>query len=97
MRRVPVGPEPGRDEREPPNSAAARANLKSFLARYPERRVALKVVDVLEDPERALRDRVLVTPTLIKAMPAPECRVVGNLSNRSALLSALGFEALVDE
>ena len=41
----------------------------------------LEIVDVLERPERALADDVLVTPTLLKLAPRPSCRIVGNLSN----------------
>jgi circadian clock protein KaiB len=80
-----------------PNSATARANLRAVITRHPERQVNLKIVDVLKDPERALRDRVLVTPTMIKATPPPERRVVGNLSNEAALLAALGVQASLDE
>lgn len=66
-----------------PNSALARTNLRAFLARDPNRQVDLEIVDVLEDAERALGDRILVTPTLVKVAPSPECRVIGNLRDQA--------------
>jgi circadian clock protein KaiB len=77
---------------ESPNSIAARANLRAALQQYPERHVDLEVIDVLRNPERGLQDQVLVTPMLVKVEPLPARRVLGNLSSRAALLSALGLE-----
>ena len=52
----------------------------------------LEVVDVIEDPRRAMADGVLVTPSLIKLSPGPAAQVVGNLSDRKRLLLALGLK-----
>jgi circadian clock protein KaiB len=53
----------------------------------------LEIVDVFEQPIRALTDGVLVTPSLAKVSPAPVANVVGNLSDRSNVLLALGIQA----
>jgi circadian clock protein KaiB len=53
--------------------------------------VELDVIDVLKHPEAGLRDRVLVTPMLIKLSPGPERRIVGTLKDTGALVSALGL------
>lgn len=74
------------------NSQLARNNLQSALAHLPRGDVRLEVVDVLREPERALEDGVLVTPTLIRQSPLPERRVVGNLRDRSALMTGLGID-----
>lgn len=77
-----------------PNSAAALANLRALLAEAPvdARTADLEVVDVLEEPARALGDGVIVSPTLVRLSPAPEVRIVGSLSNLPAVRAALGLE-----
>jgi circadian clock protein KaiB len=73
-----------------PNSQRARANLREIIEQtYPDG-CQLEVVDVLVETERALHDQVLVTPTLIKLSPAPTAEVVGDLSERAAVVLALG-------
>jgi circadian clock protein KaiB len=71
-----------------PNSLLAVANLRAALTHL-ETQPALAIVDVLDDPEGAHEDGVLVTPTLIKVAPPPERRIVGNLRNRAALMALL--------
>jgi circadian clock protein KaiB len=73
-----------------PNSIAALANMKAVRAALDQDH-ELEIVDVLERPERALADDVLVTPTLMKLAPRPSCRIVGNLSNIHQVLSSLGI------
>jgi circadian clock protein KaiB len=48
----------------------------------------LEVVDVFADPMRAMEDRILVTPTLLKLTP-PVVQIVGDLSQRETVLAAL--------
>lgn len=80
-----------------PNSVRARENLRAAMAGLPTEEVSLELVDVLRDPERALLDAVLVTPTLIRVAPEPERRVIGNLHDRTVLLAGLGIcEASLD-
>jgi circadian clock protein KaiB len=50
------------------------------------------VVDVLEDPRRAMAEGVLVTPSLTKLSPQPIAQVVGNLNDRKRVLLALGLK-----
>jgi circadian clock protein KaiB len=72
-----------------PNSRQARANLEAALGQFPDHRIEVEIIDVLGDPERSLRDGVLVTPMLVKVAPAPERRILGRLSDRTTLLEAL--------
>jgi circadian clock protein KaiB len=48
------------------------------------------IIDVQKDPERAEMDKILATPTLIKQLPPPLRRVIGDLSDRDKVL--LGLE-----
>ncbi len=80
-----------------PNSALALTNLRAALASLPEASVELETIDVLQDPDRALQDGILVTPMLVKLAPLPERRVLGNLRDRAVLFHALGVERASDE
>jgi circadian clock protein KaiB len=51
----------------------------------------LAVVDVHEDPDAALRHDVIATPTLVKHLPLPVGRVVGDLSDIDKVLAAMGL------
>jgi circadian clock protein KaiB len=75
-----------------PNSVLAETNLRRLCEERLQGRHALEIVDFLEQPERALGDGVLVTPTLLKLAPAPARTVIGTLSDRAALLRALDME-----
>ena len=74
-----------------PNSLTAIANLKAMEARYPTARFELEIVDILQDPRRALTDAVLVTPTLLKLSPPPTCRILGNLRDTDLVQRSLGL------
>lgn len=56
------------------------------------RRIELEIIDVVKNPERALRDGVLITPMLVRVGPPPERRILGRLSDRAMVLSLLGLE-----
>jgi len=64
-----------------PNSVAAEANLRAVLERLGEVDADIEIVDVLANPERALADRVMVSPTLVRLAPDPSVTLIGNLSN----------------
>jgi circadian clock protein KaiB len=78
-----------------PNSVRAIANLEAICQEYLKDGYKVEIVDVFEQPIRALTDGVLVTPSLAKVSPAPVANVVGNLSDRSNVLLALGIEGSV--
>jgi circadian clock protein KaiB len=75
-----------------PNSVKAIANLQAICQEHLPEGFKLEVIDVLEFPLRALADGILVTPSLTKVSPSPAAKVVGDLSNRSNVLIALGIK-----
>ena len=77
-----------------PNSQRAMDNFKAIIRDFFPDGCELEVVDVLEEPLRALADGILLTPTLVRESPAP-ARVVGNLSDRETVLLTFGLEAHV--
>ncbi len=72
-----------------PQSSRAIKNLKEICETHLEGRYALTVVDLYAQPERAREDQIVVAPTLIRQMPLPVRRVVGDLSNTERVLAAL--------
>lgn len=76
-----------------PRSERAIANLRRIAAESLAADTALEVVDVVDHPEAAEAARILTTPTVVKASPAPQRRVTGDLSDASKVLSALSLEA----
>lgn len=76
------------------NSSQAIANLTSLCRAYLPDRHEIEIVDVFRDPQRALADGIFMTPTLVKLMPSPVRRIVGNLSQAEPVLQALGLETV---
>jgi circadian clock protein KaiB len=75
-----------------PNSVRAVANLEAICRENLQGNFRLEIIDVLQYPLRALADGIVVTPSLAKLSPLPVATVVGNLSDRSGVLRALGIE-----
>ena len=74
-----------------PNSVRAVANLEAICKEHLKDNFRLEIIDVLEYPLRALADGIVVTPSLAKLSPSPATTVVGNLSDKSGVLRALGI------
>jgi circadian clock protein KaiB len=72
-----------------PRSERALANLRQICDDALGSNYELVIIDVLEQPHLAEEDRVMVTPTLIKLVPPPPRRVLGDLSDRERVLSEL--------
>jgi circadian clock protein KaiB len=73
-------------------TSQAIANLEAICRQHLKGNYQLEIVDVFEQPLRALADGVIVTPSLIKLSPLPAAQVVGNLSDRGKVLLALGLQ-----
>jgi len=73
-----------------PNSVRAIANARAICNEHFAAQHELEVIDMLEHPERALADAIIVSPTLLKLLPLPVQRVIGNLSDTDQVLLVLG-------
>ena len=73
------------------NSGQAEANLHALCSKYIQGQYQIELVDVFKEPERALAERIFMTPTLVKLEPGPIERVVGNLSQTRLVLQVLGL------
>ena len=79
-----------------PRASAAVANLRRICDEDLDGRYELEVIDVLEQPDAAEAARVLATPTLIKMLPPPLRRIIGDLSDREKVLLGLELRARPD-
>ena len=74
-----------------PNSVAARGNLRRLLSPLDPAQYHVEVIDCMDDPMRALREGVYVTPTMLRCEPQPVVTIVGSLSDERAVRGALGL------
>jgi circadian clock protein KaiB len=73
-----------------PRAKAAIANLERICKEDLAGRYSLEIIDVLKNPGAAESDKILATPTLVKQLPPPLRRVIGDLSDKDKVL--LGLE-----
>lgn len=78
-----------------PNSMRALKTLRNILETEFRGVYALKVIDVLKNPQLAEEDKILATPTLSKILPPPVRRIIGDLSDRERVL--IGLDLLYGE
>jgi circadian clock protein KaiB len=74
-----------------PRSLKAISNLKRVCEEHLHDDYDLQVIDIYKNPDAAREEQIIAAPTLIKRLPAPLRRFVGDLSNTQKLLSGLGI------
>jgi len=74
------------------NSRYAVQNLTAFCEKYLPNRHEIEIIDVFLEPERALGDRIFLTPALVVVSPSHGQSIVGDLSDNAVLLQALSVE-----
>jgi circadian clock protein KaiB len=72
-----------------PRSTDAIARIKAICEEYLEGRYELEVIDIYQQPEAARGEQIVATPTLIKKLPPPLRRLVGDLSDKQRVLLGL--------
>jgi circadian clock protein KaiB len=75
-------------------SSRAIANLRQVCEQHLADRYELEVVDIYQQPELAAREQLVAAPTLIKRLPLPLRRLVGDLSNRQRVLAGLDLSTV---
>lgn len=74
---------------ETPRAAAALANLKRVCEEHLGGRYTIEVVDLLQNPRLAAGDQIVAIPTLVRRLPPPIKKIIGDLSNEERLLVGL--------
>lgn len=75
-----------------PNSVRALANLERICRDFIRGEYNLEIIDVWNDPQRALADRVYATPMLKRLSPTPEVVILGDLHEIDSVVFALGLD-----
>ncbi|MCJ2123440.1 circadian clock KaiB family protein [Methylobacterium sp. J-077] len=70
-------------------SMAALVNLKRVCEQHLAGRYDIEVIDLLKNPQLAAGDQILAIPTLVRRLPAPLKRIIGDLSNTEKVLVGL--------
>jgi circadian clock protein KaiB len=76
-----------------PRSMAALSNLKQFCAEHLDGEYRLEVIDLIRNPQLAQGDQILAIPTLVRNLPHPIRKIIGDLSNVDRVLVGLDLRA----
>jgi circadian clock protein KaiB len=72
-----------------PKSMAAIGNLKKICEQHLTGRYEIEIIDLMKDPALATRHQIVAIPTLIRQLPEPLKRIIGDLSNTEKVLVGL--------
>lgn len=74
-------------------STQAIANIRALCEEYLAGHYELEVVDIYQQPGKAAEEQIIAAPTLIKTLPKPPKRLIGDLSNRDKVIVGLNLES----
>ncbi len=74
-----------------PKCVTAFANLKKICDEYLAGQYQIEIVDLLENPKLAQGDQILAIPTLVRKLPEPVRKIIGDLSNTERVLVGLNL------
>ena len=78
-------------------SMQAITNLKRICEKYLEGRYELEVIDLYKEPALAKDDQIIAAPTLIKQLPLPFRRIIGDMSNKEKVLFGLDLQEVKEK
>jgi circadian clock protein KaiB len=73
----------------------ALSNLKKICEEYLEGKYELEVVDLYQNPSLAKEEQIIAAPTLIKKLPLPFRRIIGDMSNEEKVLKGLDLKRII--
>ena len=76
-----------------PASKSAVRNARQIIDQCVAPSCTLEIIQIDEQPDRAMSDRIMFIPTLVKVSPPPICKVIGDLSDRDSVVRELGLES----
>lgn len=76
-----------------PRSIAAFSNLKRICEEHLAGRYRIEVIDLVQNPQLAAGDQILAVPTLVRRLPEPVRKIIGDLSNADRVLVGLDIRA----
>lgn len=79
---------------ETPKSIAALANLRKFCEEHLKDKYTIEVVDLVKQPQLARGDQILAIPTLVRKLPSPMKKIIGDLSNTDRVLVGMDLRKM---
>ncbi len=77
-----------------PKSVLALQNITKYCKEYLEGRYSIEVIDLLKNPQLAEGDQIFAIPTLVRKVPQPIRKIIGDLSNEERVLVGLNIRPL---
>lgn len=74
-----------------PKSLEAYANLKKICEKYLKSNYSIEIVDLVKNPKLAKGDQIVALPTLVRKLPPPMVKIIGDLSNKERVLVGLNI------
>jgi len=75
-----------------PKSIAAFTNLKKICEEQLKGKYTIEVIDLIENPQLSRDDQILAVPTLVRKLPVPVRKIIGDLSNTEKVLIGLNIK-----
>lgn len=79
-----------------PKSLAAIANLRSICEENLKGKYRIEVIDLMKTPQLAKGDQIVAVPTLVRNLPRPIKKIIGDLSNEEKVLVGLDIRSMDD-
>ena len=79
-----------------PKSLAAFANLKKICEQHLAGKYRIEIIDLLQNPKLAKGDQILAIPTLVRKLPEPVKKIIGDLSNTERVLVGLDLRPALE-
>jgi circadian clock protein KaiB len=80
-----------------PNSLSAFSNLKRICEDHLNGRYCIEVIDLLEKPQLSKGDQILAIPTLVRKLPQPVRKIIGDLSDTNRVLIGLDLRPSMEQ
>jgi len=78
-------------------SERAISNLREIVEKDLKDKYVLEIIDILENPQLAEDEKIIATPTLLKELPPPLRKIIGDLSDREKVLLGLDLKRILTE
>ena len=77
-----------------PKSVAALRNIQKYCEEHLDGKYTIEIIDLLKEPRLAEGDQILAIPTLVRKVPEPIRKIIGDLSNEEKVLVGLDIKPL---
>ena len=78
-----------------PKSIKALSNIKKFAEEHLKDKYSIEIIDLLVNPQLAEDDQILAVPTLVRKLPEPIRKIIGDLSNEEKVLVGLNIKPII--